>query len=110
MDFYIFLANKCRATEGGLAHAELRSDSAIQKKSTEGFFEATYAGLEGARSACVAPAGRVSPGKPVTRGMKADCRVKTNGRTRRTSSKRLVQKIEVGAYIDRLAERLYNRS
>ena len=52
----------------------------------EGFFEATYAGLEGARSACVAPAGRVSPGKPVTRGMKAGCRVKTDGRTIRTSS------------------------
>ena len=75
-----------------------------------GFFEATYTGLEGARSACVAPPGRVSPEKPVTRGMKADCRVKTDGRTIRTSSKRLVQKIEAGAYIDRLAERLYNRS
>ena len=74
------------------------------------FFLATYAGLEGARSACVAPAGRVSPGKPVTRGMMAGCRVKTDVRTIRTSSKRLVQKIEVGAYIDRLAERLYNRS
>ena len=60
--------------------------SAIQKKSMEGFFEATYAGLEGARSACVAPAGRVSPGKPVTKDIKADCREKTDGRTIRTSS------------------------
>ncbi len=53
------------------------------------FFLATYAGLEGARSACVAPAGRVSPGKPVTKDIKADCRVKTDGRASRTSSKRL---------------------
>ena len=61
----------------------------------EGFFEATYAGLEGARSACVAPAGRVSPGKPVTRGMMADCREKTDGRTIRTSS---IRKRNLGLY------------
>ena len=81
--------------EGGLAHAELRSDSAILKKSMEGFFLATYAGLEGARSACVAPAGRVSPGKPVTKDIKADCRVKTDGRTRRISS---IRKRNLGLY------------
>jgi len=33
--------------EGGLAHAELRSDSAIHEKSTEGFSMATYAAVEG---------------------------------------------------------------
>jgi len=32
--------------EGGLAHAELRSDSAIHGKSTEGFSMATYAAVE----------------------------------------------------------------
>ena len=47
MDFYIFLANKCRAMEGELAHAELRSDSAILKKSTEGFFFGDLRGIGG---------------------------------------------------------------
>ena len=38
--------------EGDLAHADLRSDSAIIKKSMEGFFNATYAGLEGRGTRC----------------------------------------------------------
>ena len=65
----LLLANNYKAMEGDLARAELRSDSAISKKSTEGFFgvqpSRDWRG-HGVRTRRV-PAGRASPGKPVTR-------------------------------------------
>ena len=50
--------------EGGLAHAGLRSDSAILKKSMEGFFFGDLRGIGGARRRRVALAMEAKAGTP----------------------------------------------